>query len=50
MAHSNPAFQPGTRGSPVVDIFRFDKKGMIAEHWDSVQDVPETALNENTTL
>ncbi|GGW47007.1 hypothetical protein GCM10010320_29160 [Streptomyces caelestis] len=47
MVHSNPVFQPGTRGSSVVDIFRFDKKGMIAEHWDVVQEVPETTVNGN---
>lgn len=47
MVHSNPVFEPGTRGSSVVDIFRFDKKGMIAEHWDVVQEVPDTTVNGN---
>ncbi|WP_405822942.1 nuclear transport factor 2 family protein [Streptomyces sp. NBC_01390] len=47
MVHSNPVYEPGTRGSSVVDIFRFDKKGMIAEHWDVVQEVPETTVNGN---
>ncbi|WP_128434131.1 nuclear transport factor 2 family protein [Streptomyces cyaneus] len=47
MVHSNPVYEPGTRGSSVVDIFRFDKKGMIAEHWDVVQDVPATTVNGN---
>ncbi|MGW0828502.1 nuclear transport factor 2 family protein [Streptomyces sp. NPDC002845] len=47
MVHSNPVYEPGTRGVAVVDIFRFDKKGMIAEHWDVVQDVPETTVNGN---
>ncbi|MFM9716715.1 nuclear transport factor 2 family protein [Streptomyces galilaeus] len=47
MVHSNPVYTPGTRGSSVVDIFRFDRKGMIAEHWDVVQDVPATTVNGN---
>ncbi|WP_327725659.1 nuclear transport factor 2 family protein [Streptomyces europaeiscabiei] len=48
LVHSNPVFEPGTRGSAVVDIFRFDpRSGMIAEHWDTVQDVPATTVNGN---
>ncbi|PZG00455.1 nuclear transport factor 2 family protein [Micromonospora deserti] len=31
----------------VVDIFRFDKHGQIAEHWDTVQDVPATTVSGN---
>ncbi|WP_217242226.1 nuclear transport factor 2 family protein [Streptomyces sp. AC555_RSS877] len=48
LVHSNPVYEPGTRGTAVVDIFRFDpKSGMIAEHWDTVQDVPATTVNGN---
>jgi predicted SnoaL-like aldol condensation-catalyzing enzyme len=48
LVHSNPVYEPGTRGVAVVDIFRFDpKSGMIAEHWDTVQDVPATTVNGN---
>nr|WP_256869476.1 nuclear transport factor 2 family protein [Sphingobium lactosutens] len=32
------------RGAAVVEIFRFDK-GMIVEHWDMFQPVPENARN-----
>lgn len=47
LVHSNPIYEPGTRGVAVVDIFRFDKRGMIAEHWDTVQDVPATTVSGN---
>ncbi|MCW6008960.1 nuclear transport factor 2 family protein [Micromonospora sp. CPCC 205371] len=47
LVHSNPVYEPGTRGVAVVDIFRFDKRGMIAEHWDTVQDVPATTVSGN---
>lgn len=38
---------PGDRGSAVVDLFRI-KDGYLVEHWDVIQPVPPTALNDNT--
>jgi predicted SnoaL-like aldol condensation-catalyzing enzyme len=32
-----------------MDFFRFDKIGKILEHWDSIQQIPETSANINTT-
>jgi predicted SnoaL-like aldol condensation-catalyzing enzyme len=46
VVHSNLVLTPGTRGSAVMDIFRF-QDGKIAEHWDTLQDVPDGSVNGN---
>nr|WP_241842397.1 nuclear transport factor 2 family protein [Pseudofrankia sp. BMG5.36] len=45
--HSNYVDTPGTRGQAVVDLFRV-RDGRIVEHWDAVQEVPESSANGNT--
>jgi predicted SnoaL-like aldol condensation-catalyzing enzyme len=30
-----------------MDFFRFDDKGKIFEHWDSMQQIPEESANNN---
>lgn len=30
-----------------MDFFRFDEKGKIVEHWDSIQQIPEISSNNN---
>ena len=30
-----------------MDFFRFSEDGKIVEHWDSIQQIPKTALNNN---
>lgn len=37
---------PGSAGRAIVDIFRLEN-GLIAEHWDVIQEVPPTSANRN---
>ncbi|MFF7561328.1 nuclear transport factor 2 family protein [Streptomyces pseudovenezuelae] len=46
LLHSNVVLVPGTKGASVIDIFRF-QGGRIAEHWDVVQNVPDTTASGN---
>jgi len=39
---------PGDEEYVTMDFFRFDEFGKIIEHWDSIQQVPETSLNQNS--
>lgn len=45
--HSHYVNAPGERGQAVIDLFRV-RGGKIVEHWDVLQDVPETSANDNT--
>jgi predicted SnoaL-like aldol condensation-catalyzing enzyme len=39
---------PGGTEYVTMDFFRFDDDGKIVEHWDSIQEIPETSENGNT--
>ena len=38
---------PGNDQYVTMDFFRFDEKGKICEHWDSIQQIPESSANPN---
>jgi predicted SnoaL-like aldol condensation-catalyzing enzyme len=38
---------PGNDQYVTMDFFRFDDNGKIVEHWDAIQQVPQTTLNGN---
>jgi len=39
---------PGNDQYVTMDFFRFDAEGKICEHWDAIQQIPETSKNPNT--
>jgi predicted SnoaL-like aldol condensation-catalyzing enzyme len=39
---------PGGEEYVTMDFFRFDEKGKIVEHWDSIQKIPDKSANNNT--
>jgi predicted SnoaL-like aldol condensation-catalyzing enzyme len=47
IVHVHVSRWKGDPGFAVVDIFRMEG-GMIAEHWDVLQEVPATPINSNS--
>ena len=45
--HSHAKFTPDSPGLALVDIFRLEDT-KIVEHWDVIQPVPATSLNDNS--
>jgi predicted SnoaL-like aldol condensation-catalyzing enzyme len=39
---------PGDKDYAGIDIFRFDEKGKLVEHWDVLQVIPEISENDNS--
>ena len=46
VTHSHLVLVPGTPGRALADFFRVED-GKVVEHWDVVQDIPETSANRN---
>jgi predicted SnoaL-like aldol condensation-catalyzing enzyme len=47
MVHSHLVRKPGDRGMAVMDLFRIENN-RIVEHWDVLQEIPESSVNSNT--
>jgi predicted SnoaL-like aldol condensation-catalyzing enzyme len=47
--HVHARLGPEDRGAAVVDIFRLEA-GKIVEHWDVLQQIPESAPNANAMI
>jgi len=39
---------PGNEEYVTMDFFRFDADGKIVEHWDAIQEVPDTTASGNS--
>ncbi|WP_299118062.1 nuclear transport factor 2 family protein [uncultured Winogradskyella sp.] len=39
---------PGNQEYVTMDFFKFDANGKIIEHWDAMQEIPESSANGNT--
>ena len=47
VVHSHLLRQQGDHGVAVMDIFRIENN-KIVEHWDVLQEIPESSVNSNT--
>ena len=47
IVHVHNVPTPGSRGNAIIDIFKLEN-GMVVEHWDVRQEIPEHSANSST--
>jgi predicted SnoaL-like aldol condensation-catalyzing enzyme len=47
ITHSHLILEPGQPGQALADFFRLED-GKVVEHWDVIQEIPETSANANS--
>jgi predicted SnoaL-like aldol condensation-catalyzing enzyme len=48
IVHSSFSLMKNNTGNAVVDIYRINDEGKMAEHWDVIQSIPPNPANNNT--
>ena len=48
VVHSLSRTSGSDRGTVLLDLFRFNRRNRIVEHWDVLQRVPQESANPNT--
>ena len=47
VTHSHMTLTPGEPGLALADFFHFEA-GKVVEHWDVIQNIPDTSANSNS--
>jgi predicted SnoaL-like aldol condensation-catalyzing enzyme len=47
VTHSHLTLKPGEPGQALADFFRVED-GKVVEHWDVIQEIPDTSANSNS--
>lgn len=46
--HTHQVWSSINKEYVTMDFFRLDENGKVVEHWDAIQQIPDTSANDNT--